>query len=78
LNNNPSKAAAAKGNPAAKRMSNDKLKAKRARSWARGQQRKKERREAQLLREQRNRELRAAGELTPWEQAKARAKERKN
>lgn len=43
-----------KGNGASKRMSNEKLKAKRARSWARGQARKKAREAANQARMQAN------------------------
>lgn len=49
-----------------KRTTNDRLKARRAASWARGQERKELRRKAQRLAETRNR---AAG-TTPWEQAR--------
>lgn len=42
------KASGAKGNPAATRMGNAKLKARRASSWARGQRRKAARIEANL------------------------------
>ena len=67
-----------KGNPASKRMSNARLKVKRARSWSQGQDRKKASRKANDLREQRNRDLRANGRLTAWEEAQAkRRQERK-
>ena len=46
-----------KGNPASHRMSNDNLKARRKRSWARGQKRKEARREAQAKREAANKIL---------------------
>jgi hypothetical protein len=66
-----------KGNPAATRMTNANLKAKRDRSWTRGQRRKEERRKEQARREAKNRELRAQGLPTPWEEAKAKARERR-
>jgi hypothetical protein len=66
-----------KGNPASKRMMNPKLKARRARSWERGQERKAQRVEGQLARQRKNEELRSAGMLTPWEIAKVKAEERK-
>lgn len=72
-----SNGSSAKGNPASKRMSNPKLKAKFARCWENGQRRKKARREAAALAEQRNRELIEAGELTPWQAAKAKAAARR-
>ncbi len=50
-----------------KRCNNERLKARRAASWTRGQAKKAERRQAQATRETRNRELRASGLLTPWE-----------
>ena len=43
-----------KGNGAAKRMANPRLKARRAECWARGEARKKERREAQEARHKAN------------------------
>lgn len=52
-----------------KRCNNERLKARRAASWTRGQVKKEERRRAQAWREARNRELRAAGLPTPWEVA---------
>lgn len=57
-----------KGNPAHKRMGNDKLKARRAASWRAGKLRKQARVEAQREREKANAERRACGELTPWEE----------
>lgn len=56
-----------KGNPASKRMSNTNLKSRRARSWAKGEQRKAERRAAQERAHKRN----IAADLTPWQLAKA-------
>lgn len=61
----------AKGNPAHKRMGNEKLKSKRARSWKAGQERKEARRKAQDARERTNRERKATGSMTPWELAQA-------
>lgn len=52
-----------------KRCTSEKLKARRAASWQRGQVRKAERRAEQERRERRNRELRAQGLPTPWEVA---------
>lgn len=65
-----------KGNPAHTRMSNPRLKIRRAESWHRGQIRKRVNAEENAARAARNRELRAAGELTPHEEqrAKRRAK----
>lgn len=65
-------ASSSKGNPASKRMSNKNLKARREASWLRGQKRKAARIKAQKAREERNKELRAAGLPTPWEMAQAR------
>jgi hypothetical protein len=69
-------AKSAKGNPASHRMGNDKLKARRARSWARGQVRKAENRKANEQRAADNRKLREQGLPTPHEvqRAKRRAK----
>lgn len=50
-----------KGNPASKRMQNPNLKARRKRSWERGQRRKAVRIGKQRQREAWNRELRAEG-----------------
>jgi len=55
-----------------KRCTNEHLKARRAASWARTQERKAERRREQARRERRNTELRAAGLPTPWEAARKR------
>lgn len=55
-----------------KRCTNERLKARRAASWARGERKKEERRRAQAAAERRNRELRAQGLPTPWEAAKTR------
>lgn len=46
-------------------------KARRARSWAHGEDRKKTRAAAQGKRAAINRTTRAAGGLTPWQQARA-------
>lgn len=59
-----------KGNPASKRMSNAKLKARRAASWARGQRAKLDRKKAQKEREERNKKTLAEGGYTPWQAAK--------
>ncbi len=55
-----------------KRCTNERLKARRAASWARGERKKEERRRAQAAAERRNRELRAQGLPTPWETANGR------
>lgn len=66
-----------KGNPAHTRMSNDRLKARRERSWKRGEAGKLARRQAQQQRENANRALRGSGTLTAWQMAEAaRAKRR--
>jgi hypothetical protein len=52
-------------------------KARRARSWNRGQARKQLRVQKQAEAEARNKKLRSRGELTPWEKSKAAAKARK-
>jgi hypothetical protein len=65
------KAPGLKGNPASKRMSNPRLKEKRARSWARGQERKAARALLLAERERANKVRRGHGEPTPWELAKA-------
>lgn len=66
----------AKGNPATHRMGNANLKARRARSWARGEARKQANRKANEQRAADNRKLRAEGLPTPHEvkKAKRRAK----
>lgn len=61
----------AKGNPASKRMSNPAKKALRQACWARGEKRKKLRVAKQEKQAAHNRALRADGEPTPWETAKA-------
>lgn len=66
-----------KGNPASKRMINAELKARRARSWAAGKKRRDAHRKAQEERHQHNLELKAQGLPTPWEQAKAKAREKR-
>ena len=67
-----------KGNPASHRMSNPNLKARRARLWAAQEKRKDARRKAQAEREQRNRELRAAGLPTPHEAKKIARRARRD
>lgn len=68
-----------KGNPASHRMSNDKLKAKRARSWANGQKKKVERMNKKAEREKVNKLLRNQDLPTPWERSKrARRAKRTN
>jgi hypothetical protein len=62
-----------KGNPAHHRMSNDRLKARRARSWARGEARKEARRQAQAAAHARN----LARGYTAWDEAKAARKARR-
>lgn len=52
-----------------RRAMNEKKKATRVSCWVNGQKRKKDRVKAQGLREQKNRELRAQGLPTPWEEA---------
>jgi hypothetical protein len=49
-----------------------------AASWKRGQDRKRERVRKQQEAEARNRVLRARGEMTPWQAAKAAAKAKRN
>lgn len=56
-----------KGNPASKRMSNAKLKVRRAFSWARGEARKAARRKVQDEAHRRN----LTTGTSPWKQAKA-------
>lgn len=60
-----------------KRVGNDKLKARRAASWLRSKDRKRKRQAAQEIRHKANLKRHENGELTPWEQAKAKAKARK-
>jgi hypothetical protein len=55
-----------------KRCSNERLKNRRAASWARTQRRKEDRRRAQAAAERRNREFCAQGLPTPWEVTNAR------
>jgi hypothetical protein len=59
-----------KGNPASHRMSNSKIKERRARSWLHGENRKTANRKLQETRERKNKELRAAGKPTAWQMAK--------
>lgn len=66
-----------KGNPASKRMTNEKRKARRHACWLRGQDRKRKRREANEDAHKRNQHRRASGELTPWERAKTARAERR-
>lgn len=66
-----------KGNPASHRMSNPRLKAARAKSWARGQARKAAARVLVATAERENSAARAAGGLTPWEQAQAKRRQRR-
>lgn len=66
-----------KGNPAHKRMSNEKHKATRSRSWLSAKVRKQNRINVQRGRELHNRELRAAGEPTAWETACAERRQRR-
>lgn len=63
---------AQKGNPAAHRMNNKALQARRASSWARGRKRKEARQKSQAEAEKRNAELREQGLPTPWEESKAK------
>lgn len=58
-----------KGNPASKRMSNAHLAIRRERSWARGQKKKERNRADNKARQVANDNLRAQGQLTPWEKA---------
>lgn len=60
-----------------KRVSNERLKARRAASWARTQARKKKRIDEQEARHKRNEKLRAQGLPTPHEAKKLAAKEKK-
>lgn len=66
-----------KGNPAHKRMGNEKLKLRRARSYTRGHARALARAAAQRVRETANKALRASGEPTPWEAACTARNERR-
>jgi hypothetical protein len=67
-----------KGNPAHTRMSNPKLAARRERSWKRSQASKIVRRQEQQARENKNREIRSKGSLTPWQNSQQlRAEARK-
>jgi hypothetical protein len=50
---------------------------RRASSWTRGEKRKDERRKAQAAAQAGNKAHRAAGELTPWEQACAVRRQRR-
>lgn len=59
-----------KGNPASKRMSNQALKDRRARSWKRGQDRKAQRIAFRKIAENENKVLRRNGTPTLWEKAK--------
>lgn len=63
-----------KGNPASHRMGNANLKARRAASWQRGQDRKLQRQKWQDSAHKRNIMLRSEGKLTPWQAAKAHVK----
>ncbi len=51
-------------------------KLKNQRSWARGEARKKARKELDQSAQKRNKDLKANGELTPYEQTKANRRER--
>jgi hypothetical protein len=66
-----------KGNPASKRMSNEARKRRHARCRENTRLRKEARRAAARDAEARNRDLRARGELTPWEASKAAAGRRR-
>jgi hypothetical protein len=66
-----------KGNPAHKRMSNEKHKATRQRGWLSAKRRKELRITGQRGRERQNAALRAAGEPTPWEAACAERRARR-
>lgn len=68
----------AKGNPASKRMQNEKLKAKRQRGWKNAQEAKAARIADQKKREAHNRALRSSGQLTAWEKAKLARKQRRS
>ena len=65
------KASGVKGNPAAKRMSNPKRKAKRERCWLRAQKRKAENIAAAKAAFEANEEFRKNGKLTPYQQRRA-------
>lgn len=60
-----------------KRCGNTKLQTRRATSWAAGQARKLARQKVQDAAHERNLKTVAAGGLTPWETAKAEARERR-
>lgn len=68
---------AGKGNPASHRMSNEKLKARRARSWARAQVKKARNRAANDERAAINRQCREQGIPTPAEVRRAERRERR-
>jgi hypothetical protein len=53
-------------------MSNKARAERRARCWANGQKRKEARKAADLERQRKNKQLRAEGKPTPWEEQKAR------
>lgn len=55
-------------------MPNLNRKESRKRRWATGQERKRQRQEKNEMQRLANLERKARGELTPWEQAKAKAK----
>lgn len=65
------KASGVKGNPAAKRMSNVRRKAKRERSWLRRQRRKAENIAAAKAAFEANEVYRKAGQPTPYQQRRA-------
>ncbi len=66
-----------KGNGASKRMSNPKLKAKRARCWENSQRRKVARNDRMIVARADNQHSREIGALTPWEKAKAARADRR-
>lgn len=63
------KGSSTKGNPAGKRITSTTHKARRERSWFKGESRRRRNAEAQAKREIRNKQLRAEGLPTPWENA---------
>lgn len=60
-----------------KRTTNTKAQERRHRSWTKGQEQKKARQAENERRHQDNLKRIANGELTPWQEAKAKAKQRK-
>lgn len=68
----------ARHQPSGKLHSRDRRKERRASSWARGKERARARAVKQYERMEANKELRAQGKLTPWEQACAIRSEKRH